>query len=430
VSSLSLFEMLNPHHQNDTILAGIDLSELYDAAQGARDLLETALAATGAQRVVLVSIKRNTVLIEAEAFASGDPLNVRIHPRVFGEEDTPRAIIEAVARSRTPLAIDDLNALYPRSSPYAPPPHSMLCLPAVCSRSVIGAILLTGEGIGRLTPADRYALELMTEQALLLLGHPDPFEARQNASAAAARAKLALDTVQQEIGAALRFDSINATGATRPSDFQARLSSMLERADSGVRWLDRGSPPAQRDGSALWRVLSDTTRTLKLIAELRELLNGSAARQGRFDLNEVVLDSLASHGTRLRHVNVRIDTQHLHAGELPVFGDSLLVSQAVSQAFSNAIDAMADIRNRERILAVRCERTDTADIRLEIADSGTGAEGELEQLFTAFYTTRPEKLGLGLALIRLIFELHNGSVMIEPNFPHGLIFRAILPARI
>jgi len=422
--------MLNHHYQSDTFLAGLDLSDLYDAVQGARDLLETALAATSAQRVVLVSINRSTVLIEAEAFAANDQMNVHIHPRVFLEDDTPRAIIEAVAKSRAPLAVDDANVLYQHSSPYASPAYSMICLPVIYSRAVIGAILLTGQNMNRLTAADRYALEVLAEQTLILLGHPDPFEARQNPCSAEVRAKIALNTAQEEIGAVLRFDRLNGREAlARPSDFHERLGSLLQRADSGVRWLDRGVPPRERDGSMLCRVLNDATRTISLIAELRELLNGSHGRRRGFDLNEVVLESLASQGTRLRHANVHADIQSLRIGQSLVFGDRLLVSQAISQALGNAIDAMADIQDRQRILSVRCDKTDAADIRLEISDSGTGAEGGLENLFTAFYTTKPEKLGLGLALTRLIFELHNGTAMIKPNFPHGLTFRATLPAR-
>jgi signal transduction histidine kinase len=306
----------------------------------------------------------------------------------------------------------------------------MICLPVIFSRAVIGALLLTGEGMNRLAAADRYALEVLAEQALVLLGHPDTFEARQNACSAEARAKIALNTVQQEIGAVLRFDYLSGKEwVAHPADFQARLGALLERADSGVRWLERGIPPRDREESMLCRVLNDATRTISLIAELRELIHGSPARRRSFDLNEVVLESLASQGTRLRLTNVHADIQSLRVGESLVFGDRLLVSQAISQALGNAIDAMADIQDRERILSVRCDRTDAADIRLEISDSGTGAEGGLENLFTAFYTTRPEKLGLGLALIRLIFELHNGTVMIKPNFPHGLVFRATLPAR-
>jgi signal transduction histidine kinase len=422
--------MLHHHYQNDSFLADIDLSDLYDAVQGVRDLLGTALKATGAQRVVLVGIKRSVILIEAEGFTAGDQTTLRIHPRIFLEDDPPRAVVELVANARTPLAIDDMSVLYQRnesSGHSVPRTHSLICLPVVYLQTVIGAVLLIGNGTSQLTLADRYALGIMAEHALMLLGHPNSFEVRQNTGSAMIRAEIALGAVRQDIGTALRFDHSDVGEAARPSHFHERLHALLEREESGVRWLRRSEPPREKDNSMLWRVVSDTTRTLSLIAEFRELINGSPARRGSFDLGEVVIESLAALGSRLRQANIRANMQDFLTGESLVSGDRMLVSQAVWQALNNSIDAMADIDDRDRILSVRCDRIGAASIGLEISDTGTGIDGEAEKLFTAFYTTRPEKLGLGLALIRLIFELHNGTVMVEPNVPFGLTLRATLP---
>jgi signal transduction histidine kinase len=422
--------MLHHHYQNDSFLAGIDLSDLYDAVQGVRDLLGTALKATGAQRVVLVSIKRSAILIEAEGFTESDRANVRILPRVFLDDDPPRAIVEIVANTRAPLALDDLNVLHLSSEPFGhslSSTQSLVCLPVMHVQAVIGAIVLIGNSTSQLTLADRYALGTMAKDALMLLGHPDYFEVRQNSGNAIIRAEIALGTIRQEIGEALRVDHLDAGEGDRAVRLHDRLYALLEQPESGVRWLKPSEPPREKDNSMLWRVVSDTTRTLRLIGEFRELINGSRTRRGAFDLNEVVIESLASLGPRLRQTNVRAKVQNFLTGESLVAGDRMLVSQAVRQALNNSVDAMSSIDDRDRILSVRCDRIGAENIGLEISDTGSGMEGEAEKLFTAFYTTKPERLGLGLALIRLIFELHNGTAMVEPNAPFGLTFRATLP---
>ncbi|MDQ7982372.1 ATP-binding protein [Paraburkholderia sp. SARCC-3016] len=422
--------MLHHHYQNDSFLAGIDLSDLYDAVQGVRDLLGTALKATGAQRVVLASIKRSAILIEAEGFTESDQTNVRIHPRVFLDDDPPRAIVEIVANARAPLALDDLNVLYQSDEPFShsvSSPQSLLCLPVIHVHAVIGAILLIGNSTSQLTLADRYALGTMAKDSLMLLGHPDYFEVRQNSGSANIRAEIALDTIRHELGEALRVDHLATSEGDRVPRLHDRLYALLEQEASGVRWLQPSEPPREKDNSTLWRVVSDTTRTLRLIGEFRELIDGSRTRRGVFDLNEVVIESLASLGPRLRQANVRAKVQNFLTGESLVAGDRMLVSQAVRQALNNSVDAMSGIDDRDRILSVRCDRIGAESIGLEISDTGSGMEGEAEKLFTAFYTTKPERLGLGLALIRLIFELHNGTATVEPNVPFGLIFRATLP---
>jgi signal transduction histidine kinase len=422
--------MLHHHYQSDSFLAGIDLSDLYDAVQGVRDLLGTALKATGAQRVVLASIKPGAILIEAEGCTEGDQTNVRIHPRVFLEDDPPRAIVEIVASSRAPLALDDLNVLYQSNEPLrhsVSSPQSLLCLPVIHVQAVTGAILLIGDSTSQLTLADRYALGTMAKDALMLLGQPDYFEVRQNSGSATIRAEIALDSIRQEIGEVLRVDHLDAGEGNRTPRLYDRLYALLGQPESGVRWLKPSEPPREKDNSMLWRVVSDTTRTLRLIGEFRELISGSRTRRGGFDLNEVVIESLAALGPRLRQTKVRAKVQNFLTGASLVAGDRMLVSQAIRQALNNSVDAMSGIDDRDRVLSVRCDRIGAESIGLEISDTGSGMEGEAERLFTAFYTTKPERLGLGLALIRLIFELHNGTATVEPNVPFGLTFRATLP---
>jgi signal transduction histidine kinase len=94
----------------------------------------------------------------------------------------------------------------------------------------------------------------------------------------------------------------------------------------------------------------------------------------------------------------------------------------------NAVEAMASIKDRARMLQVYSEITDQRDVVVTVEDTGTGIEEEdLTRVFDAFFTTKPEGMGMGLSICRSIVEAHGGRIMALQANPHGSVFQVMLP---
>ncbi|MGD1067598.1 MAG: ATP-binding protein, partial [Vulcanimicrobiaceae bacterium] len=85
-----------------------------------------------------------------------------------------------------------------------------------------------------------------------------------------------------------------------------------------------------------------------------------------------------------------------------------------------------DERPRELVVASRAGDAD--DVVVEVRDAGPGiATAQADHLFSSFYSTKPEGMGMGLSISRLIVETHGGQLVVLPNVPHGAVFRFTLP---
>jgi signal transduction histidine kinase len=95
----------------------------------------------------------------------------------------------------------------------------------------------------------------------------------------------------------------------------------------------------------------------------------------------------------------------------------------------NAIEAMAAASDGRRELTIVSGIDDTSGVSVDVRDTGPGLEPEkLDRLFQSFYTTKPDGIGMGLAISRSIAEAHGGRLSAAPNQPHGAVFRFTLPA--
>lgn len=95
----------------------------------------------------------------------------------------------------------------------------------------------------------------------------------------------------------------------------------------------------------------------------------------------------------------------------------------------NAIEAMDAVKDDRRILQVRAEHHSSNAILVAVEDSGPGIDPKrLDSIFDAFVTTKPQGLGLGLAICRMIVERHAGQLSATPVNPRGSVFRVVLPA--
>ena len=145
------------------------------------------------------------------------------------------------------------------------------------------------------------------------------------------------------------------------------------------------------------------------------------------DINDAISEMVALLGSEIRRQRVVLKVD-LAAGLRPVLGDGVQLQQVIMNLMMNGIEAMATVDDRPRLLRLSTETAPSGTVVVAVADVGDGlAAGKMERLFEAFFTTKPDGLGVGLAICRSIIEAHGGRLWVNANVPRGAIFQFTLP---
>ena len=188
----------------------------------------------------------------------------------------------------------------------------------------------------------------------------------------------------------------------------------------------KATPPEIDDSTeALESIVESTMHAKAILNNLRSLFGKANADKERVDLNRVSLEVLKTLRPNSRN---RLDIKTELASGLPlVLGHKGQLQEVISNLIHNAVDAM----NSEvgpRALIVRTERVANNKIAFAVEDTGPGVSPQdTETIFDAFVTTKPDGMGLGLAISKMIVERHEGTLSVSSAIPHGAIFRVTLP---
>ena len=111
-----------------------------------------------------------------------------------------------------------------------------------------------------------------------------------------------------------------------------------------------------------------------------------------------------------------------------MLGDRVQVQQVLLNLIMNGIEAMQAITNRARALIIRSQLHEAESVLVAVQDVGIGLDPpQMSRLFDAFFTTKPEGMGLGLSISRTIIEAHGGRLWVSPNHDHGATVQFSLP---
>lgn len=226
-----------------------------------------------------------------------------------------------------------------------------------------------------------------------------------------------------------RFMSVGEMATTLAHELNQPLAAIMNYLTVGLRLLDEShAAKSDRLGEALRYARAQAEHAAAVIARVREFVRArepKLARHALADLVRAVLDLLALEAERHR---VSIDIEI--APELPdVEVDRVMVEQVLLNLIKNAIEAMRECAPRQRRLRVAARRNLDDAIEVRVSDRGCGlAPGAAEQLFTPFFTTKTDGLGIGLSICRSIVEYHGGRLFFENNPEGGSVFAFTLPA--
>jgi two-component system sensor kinase FixL len=206
------------------------------------------------------------------------------------------------------------------------------------------------------------------------------------------------------------------------------LTAILSNAQAAQRILASDKADLADIRDILGDIVEDDKRAGEVIHRLRGFLKKSNLELSTLDIGELVsqVARLVSSDAILRNVSIRLE---LAPGLPPVCGDRVQLQQVILNLLMNGLDAMRESGEGERTLVLRTLRADPpASVVVAVEDSGVGIdEADLDHVFHAFYTTKPEGLGMGLAIARSIVEAHGGRLEARNNPERGATFSFTLP---
>jgi PAS domain S-box-containing protein len=202
------------------------------------------------------------------------------------------------------------------------------------------------------------------------------------------------------------------------------VTAAITNASACLRWLSREEPNLQEAREAAMRIVKDATRSADIINRLRAFYKkGVPPRREMVDVNEVAGEMLTLlRNEAIRHsVTMRTDLAH----EIPkVMADRVQLQQVFMNLMLNGIEAMKETGG-ELTLASRL--ADDGQLLISIRDAGVGLPQGKDHIFRAFFTTKPQGTGMGLAISRSIVESHGGRLWAAGNAGRGTSFYFTLP---
>jgi signal transduction histidine kinase len=224
-----------------------------------------------------------------------------------------------------------------------------------------------------------------------------------------------------------RVSMVGQLSAAVAHQLNQPLAAILGNAEAAQKMLGRENLDLVELRAICNDIVSEDHRASEVIRRLSALYKRGDMKVEAIDLNELIGETLDLLRTELliRHVTPLTE---LAAGLPAIEGGYVQLQQVVLNLVINAADAMSGVKPEERRLAIRTESSGTV-IRLYIVDNGSGIAPEhLKTVFDAFWSTKAEGMGMGLAICQSIVSAHHGSITAANNQDGGATFCVSLPA--
>jgi len=205
------------------------------------------------------------------------------------------------------------------------------------------------------------------------------------------------------------------------------LTGITLNGSALLRYLGDTPPKLEKARSAAEKVITGGHRIGQILEDIRTLFGTAERAPDPVNMNDLALGALRALDGELKNHNVLTRT-HLKPELPPIRGHSGQLQQVIVNLIQNAIDAMDSVDNDRRVLQMRTEHNGDDAISITVEDTGPGIDPKKsDEMFGAFFTTKPHGMGLGLAICRMIVERHDGELSVTSASPHGAIFRIKLP---
>ncbi len=222
-----------------------------------------------------------------------------------------------------------------------------------------------------------------------------------------------------------RVALLGELSATLAHEMKQPLTAILTNAHAGQLLLQANGAETAELRAILEDIAADDRRAAEVIDRVRSLVKKDGTKLQPLSTNQVVSEVLALARADMRHRGVVVSTRLCEPSPLAL-ADRVQLQQVILNLVMNACDAMTETSPGERLLVVSTAMG--AEARIEVRDRGSGiAPDMLARLFEPFVTTKPDGLGLGLAICRSIVMAHGGRISALNNSERGATFVVSLP---
>ena len=244
------------------------------------------------------------------------------------------------------------------------------------------------------------------------------------------RAEETVRKTHAQLAHVTRVTALGELAASVAHEVNQPLTAIINNANACLALLPSDIDELDEVCKALAEIANDAERASAVLARIRGLIKKSPLEKAWLHLHDVVSAVLVL--VRPEAAARRVAVQAQIPEDLPlIFGDRVQLQQVLLNLVMNGMDAMNSVEEHKRLLLIsghHDEYDGWPAATISVKDFGIGLKaGETERLFDAFYTTKPQGMGMGLAISRSIVEEHGGRLWAEPNKGAGATFLFSLP---
>ena len=301
--------------------------------------------------------------------------------------------------------------------------RALLAAPLMRGADIVGVLVIRRRTPGLFTQSSVDLIKTFAAQSALAVQNARLFDNVQ-----ARRRELAKTVEMLERERSNKLMNLEAMVASISHEVKQPLASITTNGNAALRYLGHAPPNFEEVRLALGRMVSDGHRASRVFDNIRDLFSKAHEGKEQIDINQLARDVLQ---TLREQLNDRgITTEVRLTSQLPlVMGHRGQLQEVFINLVNNAMEAMDGIQDDRRILRLSAEHQGDKAIVVAVEDSGTGIDPKhADRIFDAFVTTKPQGMGLGLAICRMIVERHEGQLTASPANPRGSVFRVVLPA--
>jgi C4-dicarboxylate-specific signal transduction histidine kinase len=243
------------------------------------------------------------------------------------------------------------------------------------------------------------------------------------------RAEGALRQAKSDLARVNRLTTVGELTASLAHEVNQPIAAAVTDANTCLRWLMRDPPDLEEARAAASRTIKDATRAAEIIGRVRQLFKKGTPQRESVDVNQIIQEMVVLLNSEAHRYSITVRTE-LAAGLPRLQGDRVQLQQVLMNLMMNSIDAMRDI-DGPRELIIHSQPAEDGQLMISVNDTGVGLPPQQsDQIFNAFFTTKPQGTGMGLRISRSVVESHGGRLWAKDNSPRGASFHLTLPTKI
>ncbi len=241
-------------------------------------------------------------------------------------------------------------------------------------------------------------------------------------------ARQSMQEAREHLAHASRVTALGELSASIAHEVNQPLAAIITSGNACKRWLSNDQAPRlDKANMAVDRMINDAQRASDIIVHVRDLARKRTPHRENVDMTRLVTETLALTRTELSRHNISL-LLDCRESRRYVKGDRIQLQQTLLNLILNAIEAMSQSAGAPKRELQVSTYLDQSHVHIRIADTGPGIPAAQKTgIFEAFRTSKPNGLGMGLAIVSSVVESHGGAIMVSDNQPQGAVFDIQLP---